>query len=74
MEQELRFGLDLGRLTLLKKKKLGRLSATFGAGFIHVLMDKKYQKHCSVRTKQLHKTKLFFFSFLKDFSKNETSF
>ena len=62
MEQELRFRLDLGRLLLLKKK-LGRLLATFGAGFIHVLMDKKYQKHYSVRTKQLHKTKLFFFLF-----------
>ena len=33
MEQELRFGLDLGRLVLLKKKDLGRFKATFEAVF-----------------------------------------
>ena len=35
MEQELRFGLDLGQLAVLKKKGLGRLLATF-EGFFHV--------------------------------------
>ena len=33
MEQELRFGLDLGRLALLKKKDLGWLWATFKSCF-----------------------------------------
>ena len=33
MEQELRFGMDLGRLALLKKKHLVRLLATFEAAF-----------------------------------------
>ena len=33
MEQELRFGLDLGQLALLKKIDLGQLWATFWAGF-----------------------------------------
>ena len=37
MEQELRFGLDLGRLALLKKRDLGRLWATFKGVFFHVL-------------------------------------
>ena len=55
MEQELRFGLDLGRLALLKKKHLG----IFGGQFLEVLMVKKIKlKHCSFRTKKLHKMKL----------------
>ena len=33
MEQELRFGLDLGRLAVLKEKGLGPLWATFEGGF-----------------------------------------
>ena len=33
MEQELRFGLDLGRLAVLKNKGLGRLGATFEGAF-----------------------------------------
>ena len=38
MEQELRFGLDLGRLALLKK--MGRLWATFEGRFFHVFNGK----------------------------------
>ena len=41
MEQELRFGLDLGQLALLKKKHLGRLWLTFEAGFIKFSWAKK---------------------------------
>ena len=41
MEQELRFGLDLGRLALLKKNHLGRLWATFDAVFFQVFVSKK---------------------------------
>ena len=36
MKQELRFGLDLGQLAVLKKKGLGRLSAAFEGGFFIV--------------------------------------
>ena len=47
MEQELRFGLDLGRLALLKKKYLGRLLATFEAYFFKFSWGKRLnQKHC----------------------------
>ena len=43
MEHELRFGLDFGRLALLKKK-LGQLSTTFKGRFFHVFMGKKNEK------------------------------
>ena len=50
MEQELRFGLDMGGLALLKKR-LGQLAATFETGFFMFFMGKKIykQKHWSVR-------------------------
>ena len=42
MEQELIFGLDLVRLALLKKKiYLGRLRATFEAGFFKLSRTKE---------------------------------
>ena len=42
MEQELRFGLDLGRLALLKK--MGRLWATFEAEIFMFSWAKKFEK------------------------------
>ena len=73
MEQELRFGLDLGRLAILKKKGLGRLWATFDGGFFMFSEAKKvgfFSKHRSVRTKKLHKMKLKkYFWFLKKINK-----
>ena len=40
MEQELRFGLDLGRLALLKKK-FGTIMSNFLGKFFQVFMGKK---------------------------------
>ena len=54
MEQILRFGLDLGQLAVLKR-------------FFSCFQVQKnlivFKKHCSVRTKKLHKMKLKFFFF-----------
>ena len=58
MEHELRFGLDLGRLALLKKK-IRSIMNNFRGRFFHVFTGKKIEnkKFCSVRTKKLHKVK-----------------
>ena len=67
-EQELRFGLELDQLALLKKK-LDRLWATFEA-FFACFYGKKW-KHCSVHTKKLHN---IFFFFLKKLEKKLINF
>ena len=61
MKQELRFGLDFGRLAILKKK-IGPIMSNFLGCFFHVFKVKKKKKienivH-SVRTKKLHTMKL----------------
>ena len=41
MEQGLRFGLDLGRLALLKKRRFGLIMNNFLGRSFHVFMGKK---------------------------------
>ena len=61
MEQELRFGLDLGQLALLKKRvwanyeQLLRVAFSCFRGQFFFF---NFQKLCSVRTKKLHKIEL----------------
>ena len=60
MDQELRFGLDLGRVALLKKN----ISADYEQLLRPVFSSfrgQKNQKHCSVCTKKLHEKKLYIF-------------
>ena len=61
MEQNMRFGLILGLLAILKKN-LGRLWATFEAVFFMFSWAKK--KDCIVRTKKLHYLSFIKFLFL----------
>ena len=45
MEQELRFGLDLGRLALLKKKRFGPIMSNFlGRCFFKIFNVKKNRR------------------------------
>ena len=46
MEQELRFGLDLGRLAVLKKKGLGQYEQLLRVVFSCFHSDKKNVKIC----------------------------
>ena len=67
MEQELRFGLDLGRLAVLKKRvwaNYEQLLRVFFSVFRGETNVKKFLKHCSLRAKKVHKMKLknIFFS------------
>ena len=61
MEQEFRFGLDLGQLAVLKKRVWADYEQLLRV-FFHVFRGKKIKKsfknHCSVRTRKLHKMKL----------------
>ena len=53
MEWELRFGLDLGRLAVLKKKVRADYEQLLG-WFLYVFRDKMlklFKKYCSVRIK-----------------------
>ena len=66
MEQELRFGLDLGRLELLKKKNpiWANCEQILRPVFSSFCGQKKVnKKHCSVSTKKLklHEIKGYFF-------------
>ena len=66
MEQNMRFGLILGRLAVLKKK-IGSIMSNFCGRFFHVFVGKQKcwnlkNKHCSVCTKKLH-----YISFIKSF-------
>ena len=54
MEQKMRFGLVLGWLAILKRKNW----ATFEGSFFMFSGAIFFFKHCSVRTKKLHKMKL----------------
>ena len=64
MEQELIFGLDLGRLALLKKKLRAIMSNFRGHFFSFLHEQKNKEKHCNIRTKTLHKMKLKKINFL----------
>ena len=44
MEKELRFGLDLGRLAILKKKRFGPIVSNFLGQFFQVFMGKINEK------------------------------
>jgi hypothetical protein len=44
MEQELRFGLDLGQLALHTEKKIGSIMSNFLGRFFQVFMGKKNLK------------------------------
>ena len=67
MEQELRFGLDLGRLALLKKKDIwADYEQLLRPVFFMGQRKKKKKKHFSVRTKKLHTMKLKSFFFLRN--------
>ena len=67
MEQNMRFGLILGRLAILKKK-WGRLLASPESGFFMFSWAKKHfdfsKKHCSVRTKKLHYISFMFLNLM----------
>ena len=69
MEQKWRFGLYLGRLAILKKENIWAnneqlLRPVFSSFRGQKNRKKVKKKHCSVRTKKLHKMKLVFsFSF-----------
>ena len=69
MERELRFGLDLGQLAVLKKRvwvDYEQLLRVFFHDFKGKIFFFLFLKHRSVRTKKLNKIKLnFFFLFLK---------
>ena len=58
MEQNMRFGLILGRLAILKKNG-GPIMSNIWGWFFHVFRGKKkfkiLFKNCSIRTKTLHK-------------------
>ena len=62
MEQKMRFGLLLGRLAILKKKKFGPIMNNFWGRFFHVFGCKKneifFWKCCSIRTEKLHNINL----------------
>ena len=61
MEHELRFGLDLGRLAVLKKRVWAdneQLLRVLSSCFQGKTKVKIFQKHCSVHTKTLHKMML----------------
>ena len=60
MEQELRFGLDLSRLAVLKKKVGADYEQLMRVVFSNFCGQKKIKiwKHCSVRTEKLHKKKV----------------
>ena len=69
MEQELKFGLDLGRLAVLKKKVWADYEQLLRAFFFKFSGAKSnlkfFLKHCSICTKKLHKMKLKSISFSK---------
>ena len=66
MEQELRFGLDLRRLAVLKKKRFGPIMSNFLGRSFQVFMGKKTKKvKTFVHTKKLRKMKLKYFFFRK---------
>ena len=69
MEKELRVGLDLGRLAVLKKMGLGRLWAFFVGVFFIFFRGKKNVKNIlgsAGRTNKLYKMKFFFLKNLKN--------
>ena len=72
MDLELRFGLDFGRLALLKKKRFGPIMINFLGHLFQVFMGKKkIKKNCSVCAKELQKVNFFSKKIKKTiFSKN----
>ena len=58
MEHNMRFGLTLGRVAILKKS-FGPILSNFWEQFFHVFRGKKFLRiYCIVHTKRLHKIKL----------------
>jgi len=72
MEQNMRFGLILGRLSILKKKNWANYEQLLRLVFSCFRGQKNmlnfFLKHCSIRTKKLHNMSfiIFFFWFKKN--------
>ena len=61
MKQNVRFGLVLGQLVVLKTAQPNLLLATFEGSFVMFFGQKIIylkKKYCSVRTKKLHRIKV----------------